>query len=84
MRKDFKMDKHHPSHVSRWFSLTGMIAFFLAWGLFLQAFDNENREITKEGKNVEIKKTDSKPIAAVPPIDMSAPSKTETATFSLG
>jgi hypothetical protein len=38
----------------------------------------------KESKTMTLTKTSSDPKAAIPPIDASVPTKTETATFALG
>jgi len=57
-----------------------IIVFFLGLVLFIQACDRINA--TKERENMT--KTDSVPYQARPPIDLSGPSKTETATFALG
>jgi hypothetical protein len=41
-------------------------------------------EATKEREIMAVTKTNSMPNVAMPPIDCSAPLKTETATFGLG
>jgi hypothetical protein len=59
-----------------------MIFIFLGFGLFLHACDNV--KATKERETMAMTKTNSMPSIGIPPIDASAPSKTETATFALG
>jgi len=76
------VDAQDPSKFSRRFFLTGMISIFLGFGLFLYACDN--MKTTKEREIIAMTKTNSMQSIEIPPIDTSAPSKTETATFALG
>ncbi len=76
------MDAQDPFKFSRCFFLRGMISTFLGFALFLQSCDT--MKTTKEGKLLEIKKTNLMPSIAIPTIDESAVLKTETATFALG
>ena len=76
------MDAQSPFDISRWLFLTGMMTIFLGVSLFLQGCDR--MEAKEEGELVAMKETKSMPNAAIPPIDRSAPLKTETATFALG
>ncbi len=76
------MDAQDPFKFSRWFFLTGMISIFLGLGLFLHACDN--MKATKEREIMAMTKTNSMQSIEIPPIDASAPLKTETATFALG
>jgi hypothetical protein len=55
--------------------LTGVALIIQAWGPV---------EAVKEGENRSMIKTQSAPSVVRPPIDASAPAKTETATFALG
>ena len=57
-----------------------IIVFLLGLVLFIQACDPV--AATKERENMT--KTNSVPYQARPPIDLSGPAKTETATFALG
>ena len=76
------MGAQGPFNFRRWFFLTGAIAFFIGFGLFLHAC--ENRGEKKERQIMEVTQTNSMPNIMVPPIDRSAPLKIETATFALG
>ncbi len=76
------MDAQDPFKFSRWFFPAGMISIFLGFGLFLHACDN--MKTTKEREIMAMTKTNSMPSVGIPPIDGSAPLKTETATFALG
>jgi hypothetical protein len=67
---------------SRWIFLTGAMSVVIGFGIFLHACDN--LEATKEREIMSVTKTNSMPNVGVPPIDRSAPLKTETATFGLG
>ena len=77
-----EMDAQDPSKFGRWFFLAGLISIFLGFGLFLHACDN--MKATKEREIMAMTKTNSIPSIGIPPIDASAPLKTETATFALG
>ncbi|MDY6790597.1 MAG: hypothetical protein SWH54_04930 [Thermodesulfobacteriota bacterium] len=57
-------------------------AVFLGFAIFLQACDSLTT--TKEIKNQPVVKEVSAKQLAKPPVDLSAPDKTETATFALG
>jgi hypothetical protein len=66
----------------KWVLLSGAISIFIGFGLFLHGCDK--MEATKEREIMAVTKTNSMPNLAMPPIDLSAPLKTETATFALG
>ena len=55
---------------------------FLGFAIFLQACDALTT--TKEVKNMPLIKEISAEQPAKPPVDLSAPDKTQTATFALG
>ena len=76
------MDAQGTFKFSRWFFLAGLISIFLGFGLFLHGCDS--MKATKEREIMAMTKTNSIPSIGIPPIDASAPSKTETATFALG
>jgi hypothetical protein len=76
------MDAQSPFDISRWLFLTGTTTFFLGVSLFLHGCDR--MEAKKAGELVTMKETKSISNLAIPPIDRSAPLKTETATFALG
>jgi hypothetical protein len=76
------MDTQDPFKFSRWFFPAGTISIFFGFGLFLHVCDN--MKATKEREIMAMTKTHSTPSIGIPPIDASAPSKTETATFALG
>jgi hypothetical protein len=76
------MDAQSPFDISRWLFLTGAITFLL--GVALLADGCDRVEPKKEGGLVSIQETKSTPDPGIPPIDRSAPLKTETATFALG
>jgi hypothetical protein len=58
----------------------------LGGGLLLHGCDSSNQDWRswKERKNMELAKSDSSHLTAIPPIDVEAPGNTETATFALG
>ncbi len=58
------------------------VSAFLVFAIFLQACDA--LKTTKEVKNMPVIKKISVEQPAKPPVDVSAPDKTETATFALG
>jgi hypothetical protein len=58
------------------------VSVFLGFVIFLQACDA--LKTTKEVKNMPLIKKVSMEQIAKPPVDISAPDKTETATFALG
>ena len=76
------MGAQDPFNFRKWIFLTGVIAVFIGFGLFLHAC--ENRGATKEREIMAVTQTNLMPNVAVPPIDRSAPLRTETATFALG
>jgi hypothetical protein len=76
------MDTQDHPNFRRWFFLKGMIFIVLGFVLFLHACDNI--KTSKEGETMAMTKMNPMPSVAIPPIDASAPIKTETATFALG
>jgi hypothetical protein len=76
------MDAQDPFTFSRWIFLTGAMSIVIGFGIFLHACDS--MEATKEREIMAVTKMNAVPNVAVPPIDRSAPLKTETATFGLG
>ena len=76
------MDIQYPFGFNKWASLAGTIQFLLAIGFLLQACDSA--KTMQEGRVTVMTKPDSLLNIAIPPIDSSAPVKTETATFSPG
>jgi len=58
------------------------VSVFLVFAIFLQACDA--LKTTKEVKNMSATKKISVEQPAKPPVDVSAPDRTETATFALG
>ena len=76
------MGVQDPFNLRKWTLLTEAISIVIGVSLFLYACDN--LEATKERETMEVTKTNSIPNYAIPPIDRSAPLKTETATFALG
>jgi hypothetical protein len=71
--------KHAHLSLSR-LAFLAIIVFLLGLVLLIQACDPV--AATKERENMT--KTNSVPYQARPPIDLSGPAKTETATFALG
>ncbi len=67
---------------SRWIFLTGAMSIVIGFGILLHACDHMGA--TKEREIMAVTKTNSMPNVGMPPIDRSAPLKTETATFGLG
>ena len=83
--RKIRLSLNHDRSTHKYASLSrivflAIIVFFLGLVLFIQACDRINA--TKERETMT--KTDSVPYKARPPIDASAPAKTETATFALG
>ena len=76
------MGAQDPLNVSKWTLITGAISVIIGFGIFLHACNN--MEATKEREIMAVTKTNSMSNVAMPPIDRSAPLKTETATFGLG
>jgi hypothetical protein len=76
------MGTQDPSRFKRWIFLTEAMSILLGFGIFLHACDRV--ETKKERQAMEVAQTNSMGDVAVPPIDRSAPLKTETATFALG
>ncbi len=76
------MNAQDPFNFSRWIFLTGAMSIVIGFGIFLHACDNI--EATKGREIMEVTKMNAMPNVAIPPIDRSAPLKTETATFGLG
>ena len=76
------MGAQDPFNYSKWIFITGAISIVAGFGIFLHACNN--MEATKEREIMAVTKTNSRPNVAMPPIDGSAPLKTETATFGLG
>ena len=76
------MGAQDPFNFSKWIFLTGAISVVIGFGIFLHACDH--MEETKEREAMAVTKTNLMPNIAMPPIDRSAPLKTETATFALG
>ena len=69
------------SCLSRRIFLKGIGIACLGLAPLLQACDTA---FSREGKGKERARTESAPRALMPPIDVSAPAETRTATFSLG
>ena len=76
------MDAQEPSNLRKRIILHGVVAIFVGFGLFLHACENRGAE--KERQTMEVTQTNLMRDAAIPPIDRSAPLKTETVTFALG
>ena len=66
----------------RFLSFRATMALFLGCLLFLGACDQVNG--TREKETTPMTKMNSVPKVSIPPIDASAPTKIETATFGLG
>jgi len=73
---------HYSFDFSKYALLTGTMSLFLVVSLFLQGC--HKMKTAKERKIAVMTEADSMPTVAIPPIDSSAPLKTETATFALG
>ena len=71
-----------PPDLSRRFFLSAAIVLLSGLFLFLEACDKING--TGEKETMAMTKINSVPSLPIPPIDASAPAKTETATFGLG
>ena len=76
------MGAQDPFNFSKWILITGEISTVIGFGIFLHACNN--MKATKEREIMATTKTNSMPSIGIPPIDASAPLKTETATFALG
>jgi hypothetical protein len=76
------MGAQDPFKLRKWIFLTGAISILIGLGLSLHACDHVGA--TKEREIMEMTQTNSTLNHAIPPIDVSAPLKTETATFALG
>ena len=76
------MTAQDPFNFSKWIFVTGAISIVIGFGIFLHA--GNNMEATKEREIMAVTKMNAVPNVAMPPIDRSAPLKTETATFGLG
>ena len=70
------------SNLNRRISFTDILFILLGLGLCIQACGRV--DATKEMENMSLTKNDSVHPMARPPIDVSVPAKTETATFALG
>jgi hypothetical protein len=66
----------------KWIFLAETILILIGLGLSLHACDHVGA--TKEREIMEMTKANSTLNHAIPPIDVSAPLRTETATFALG
>ncbi len=77
-------DEHRQHHrgFGRCFFVKVAMVLFGGFLLFLGACDRMNGTRGKE--TMAMTKIDSAPKLPIPPIDASAPAKTETATFALG
>jgi hypothetical protein len=66
----------------KWIFMAGAISIFVGMVFFYYGFDHVGA--TKEREFMETTMTDSMLKVTIPPIDRSAPLRTETATFALG
>lgn len=73
--------EEHPSHAG-WVALLGLIFLLTGCLFFLQACNTA--EAKKEKNNMAMAEMQTTLLLEKPPIDLSAPAETETATFSLG
>jgi hypothetical protein len=76
------MGGQDPFNFSKWILITGAISIVIGFWIFHHGCNN--MEATKERKIMAMTKTNSMPSIGIPPIDDSAPLKSETATFALG
>ena len=76
------MEAKYPLQFGKGIFISGVISVIIGFGILLQACNK--METTKEREIMEAARTNSIPNVAIPPIDRSAPVKTETATFALG
>ena len=78
--------KYKIGHFFLWTVLLLVVVMFLGGGSILYGCDSSNldRQPAQERNNMELAKGYSSHDVAIPIIDLKAPSKTETATFSLG
>ena len=79
--RHYLRSKYH-TNLNRRISFTDILFVVLGLGLFIQACDRVDAK--KEMENMSLTKNDSVHPMARPPIDVSVPEKTETATFALG
>jgi hypothetical protein len=82
MTKEPGMRNEYRPRFSKWFFLAGAMSVIIGSGVFLWASENKTR--AKERKIMEVTEKQAMPNRVIPPIDVAAPLKTETATFALG
>lgn len=73
-------------HIRPWTVLLLVVVTILGGGPILHGCDSSNQDWrpAKEGNDMELAKGYSSLDVVIPPIDLKAPSNTETATFALG
>ena len=73
-------------HIRPWVVVLQVVVVVLGGGLILLGCDSSNQmwQSAKERNDMELAKGYSSRDLAIPPIDLEAPSNTETATFALG
>ena len=78
--------KYKIGYVRPWTVLFLVVVTVLGGGPILYGCDssNQDRRPAKERNNMELAKGHSSHMVAIPPIDLKAPTKAETATFALG
>ena len=78
--------KYKIGHIRPWTLVLLVVVAVLGGGLILPGCDSSNQGLpaVKERKDMELAKGHSGKDLAIPPIDLVAPSNTETATFALG
>ena len=78
--------KYKIRHVHPWTVLLLVVVAVLGGGLLLHGCDSSSQgwQPVKERNDMELAKGYSSLDVAIPPIDLKAPSNTETATFALG
>jgi hypothetical protein len=78
--------KDKIGHASPWTLILLVVVTLLGGGPILYGCDSSNQDwrLWKERNNMELARGQSSHMVAIPPIDIEAPSKMETATFALG